>query len=143
MERSGGQLDARKQAGQWARLYKQVKAAEERLHQAEQDTAPSQTSPSETAKQQEASEFAKQHVALSSYEGTAPPATENHETDERQERLRVVAGDLMYWKGGLKVLKQARLPKWRGYFQWQIEAKIETLQAEYAKLRAEAANGGE
>ena len=31
------QLDARKQAGQWARLYKQVQAAEARLRQAEQD----------------------------------------------------------------------------------------------------------
>jgi hypothetical protein len=44
----------------------------------------------------------------------------------------------MYWKGGLKVLKQARLPKWRGSFQWQIEAKIVDLQVEYARLRAEA-----
>ena len=37
------------------------------------------------------------------------------------------------------MLKQAHLPKWRGCFQWQIEAKIEAFQAEYAKLRAEAA----
>ena len=48
-------------------------------------------------------------------------------------------GGLLSWKGGLKVLLQARLPKWRGLFKWQIEAKIEALQAEYAKLHAEAA----
>ena len=40
------QLDANKQAGQWARLYKQVQAAEERLRQAEQDTSPSPPEPS-------------------------------------------------------------------------------------------------
>ena len=61
------------------------------------------------------------------------------ETDERQEHLRAIASDLLYWKGGLKVLRQAQLPKWRGYFKWQIEAKIEALQTAYAKLRAEAA----
>ncbi len=43
------------------------------------------------------------------------------------------------WKGGLKVLRQAQLPTWRGYFKWQIEAKIEALQTEYATLRAEDA----
>ena len=53
--------------------------------------------------------------------------------------MRALASDLLYWKGGLKVLRQAQLPKWRGCFQWQIEAKIEALQAEYARLRAEAA----
>jgi hypothetical protein len=37
------------------------------------------------------------------------------------------------------VLRQAQLPKWRGHFQWQIEAKIEALQAEHARLRAEDA----
>lgn len=37
-----------------------------------------------------------------------------------------------------KVLRQARLPKWRGLFQWQIE----TLQAAYARLSVEVANGG-
>ena len=37
------------------------------------------------------------------------------------------------------MLKQARLPKWRGCFQWQIEAKIEALQAAYARVRAEVA----
>jgi hypothetical protein len=46
---------------------------------------------------------------------------------------------LLSWKGGLKVLRQAQLPKWRGYFKWQIEAKLEDLQTEYAKLRAAAA----
>ena len=49
------------------------------------------------------------------------------------------ASDLLYWKGGLKVLRQAQLPKWRGYFKWQIVAKIEALLAEHARLRAEAA----
>jgi hypothetical protein len=33
----------------------------------------------------------------------------------------------------------AHLPKWRGCFQWQIEAQIEVLQAEDARLRAETA----
>jgi hypothetical protein len=49
---------------------------------------------------------------------------------------------LLYWKGGLNVLRQAQLPKWRGHFQWQIEAKIEALQTAYARLRAEDANEG-
>ena len=71
--------------------------------------------------------------------GTAPPTAETAEADERQEQLRAIAGDLLYWKDGLKVLRQAQLPKWRGYFKWQIEAKIEALQAAYAKVRAEAA----
>ena len=35
------QLDAKKQAGQWARLYKHVQAAEARLRDAEQDAPPS------------------------------------------------------------------------------------------------------
>jgi hypothetical protein len=39
---------------------------------------------------------------------------------------------------GLKVLRQAQLPKWRGSFQWQIEA----LQAAYTRLRAEVAKEG-
>ena len=67
-----------------------------------------------------------------------PPA-EVTEGDERQKHLRAIAGDLMYWKGGLKVLRQAQLPKWRGFFKWQIEAKIEALQIAYAKVRAEVA----
>jgi hypothetical protein len=124
------QLDINKQAGQWARLYKQVTAAEARLRQAEQDTPPSPASPPE---------YAKQQAAQIREEGAALPLAETTETDERQAQLRAIASDLLYWKGGLKVLKQARLPKWRGCFQWQIEAKIEALQAEYAKLRAEAA----
>jgi len=41
--------------------------------------------------------------------------------------LRTLASDLLSWKGGLKVLRQAQLPKWRGSFKWQIEAKIEAL----------------
>ena len=73
---------------------------------------------------------------------TALPVAEPTGADERQAQLRAIASELLYWKGGLKVLRQARLPKWRGSFQWQIEAKIEALQAEYARLRAEAANGG-
>ena len=64
---------------------------------------------------------------------------ESTEADERQAQLHAIASDLLYWKGGLKVLRQAQLPKWRGSFQWQIEAKIEALQAEYATLRAEVA----
>ena len=59
--------------------------------------------------------------------------------DERQEGLRAIASELLYWKDGLKVLRQAQLPKWRGYFKWQIEAKIETLQTAYATQRAESA----
>ena len=54
-------------------------------------------------------------------------------------QLHTITSDLIYWKGGLKVLRQARLPKWRDSFQWQIEAKIEALQTEDARLRAEAA----
>jgi len=50
-----------------------------------------------------------------------------------------VASDLLSWKGRLKVLRQAQLPKWRGHFRWQIEAKIEALQAACATLRAETA----
>jgi hypothetical protein len=67
------------------------------------------------------------------------PATENTAADERQAQLRAVVSDLLYWKGGLKVLRQAQLPKWRGSFKWQIEAKIDALQTEHARLRAEAA----
>ena len=124
------QLEVNKQAGQWARLYRQVKAAEERLHEAEQKSSPSQSSPPEDAKQRD---------ALTSDEGAALLTADGLVTDERQVRLRAIASELLYWKGGLKVLKQARLPKWRGCFQWQIEAKIEALQAAYATLRAEVA----
>ena|SRR5579862_4616096 len=122
------QLDANKQAGQWARLYRQVQAAEARLRQAEQGTQPSPIDPLECAKQ------AEEH---SCDEETCLPATKNTEAGERQERLRAIASELLYWKGGLKVLRQAQLPKWRGRFQWQIEAKIESLQAEFARVRAE------
>ena len=62
--------------------------------------------------------------------------------DERQAQLHTMASDLTYWRGGLKVLRQAQLPKWRGYFKWQIEAQIEALQAAYARLRTEAADEG-
>jgi len=118
-----------KQAGQWARLYKQVKAAEARLRQAEQDMLPSQSSPPE---------FAKQRTLQASDKRVTPPAAETTEAGGRQSQLRAIASDLLYWKGGLNVLRQAQLPKWRGYFQWQIEAKIEALQAEVARLRPEA-----
>ena len=75
-------------------------------------------------------------------EESAQPTAEIAAADERQEQLRAIASDLLYWKGGLKVLRQARLPTWRGYFKWQIEAKIEALQTAYAKVRAETANEG-
>jgi hypothetical protein len=124
------QLDVNKQAGQWARLYKQVRAAEERLRHAEQDASPSPTKPPENAKPREA----QAHTG-----GTHTPPAEGTTADERQEQLWAIARDLIYWREGLKVLQQACLPKWRGYFKWQIEAKIELLQTEYAKLRAECA----
>ena len=72
----------------------------------------------------------------------ARPAVESTAAGERQAQLRAIASDLLYWIGGLKVLRQAQLPKWRGSFQWQIEAKIEALQIAYARLRTEAANEG-
>ena len=68
-----------------------------------------------------------------------PPPADGTAAGERQAQLRAIASDLLYWKGKLKVLRQAQLPKWRGSFQWQIEAQIEALQAEHARLRAEAA----
>jgi hypothetical protein len=124
------QLDVHKQAGQWARLYKRVQAAEASLRQAEQDTLPSLP---------ESAEYAKQQEEPANEGGTALTSAEDSPADERQGRLYAIASDLLYWKGGLKVLRQAQLPKWRGYFKWQIEAKIEALQAEYAALRAECA----
>lgn len=127
------QLDVHKQAGQWARLYKQVKAAEARFRQAEQETPPSQTSPPE---------YAMQRAALASSEGAALLPAEATAADERQAQLRSIASDLLSWKGGLKVLWQAQLPKWRGSFKWQIEAKIEAVQAEYARLRTESTREG-
>ena len=74
-----------------------------------------------------------------SEEGEVQPLAEGNETGERQAQLHTIASDLLYWKGGLKVLRQAPLPKWRGSFRWQIEAKTEALQAVYARLRTEAA----
>jgi hypothetical protein len=123
-------LDAKKQAGQWARLYKQVPAAEARLRQAEQDTPPSHDQPPE---------YAKQTGVQASEEGAASPMAEVTKTGEQQEQLRAIASDLLYWKGGLKFLRQAQLPTWRGLFKWQIEARIEALQAAYAKVRAACA----
>ena len=107
-----------------------MKAAEARLRQAEQERLPSPTSPPEDAKQQ---------AAPASKGGRVQPTAETAEADERQAQLRAIVGDLISWRDGLKVLRQAQLPKWRGYFKWQIEEKIEALQTEYAKLRAEAA----
>jgi hypothetical protein len=104
----------------------QARAAEERLRQAEQDRPPSLSEPVEYAKQQE---------EPATEEGTVMTLAEGSPADERQAQLRAIASDLIYWKGGLKVLRQAQLPKWRGLFKWQIEAKIEALQAEYAKVR--------
>lgn len=70
---------------------------------------------------------------------TALPPAEGTAAAERQAQLRAIASGLLSWKGGLKVLCQAQLPKWRGLFKWQIEAQIESLQAAYARLRAESA----
>ena len=122
-----------------ARLDKQVQATEARLRQAEQETLPSPAALPEFAKQQP--EFAKQQTIPGSEEGAAPSSAETTAAGERQAQLRAIASDLIYWKGGLKVLRQARLPKWRGCFQWQIEARIEALQTAFATLHAEAANG--
>ena len=78
-------------------------------------------------------------AAQGSEGGAALPPAERTTADERQAQLPTIASDLLSWKGWLNVLRQAQLPKWRGHFQWQIEAKIEALQAAYARLRAEAA----
>ena len=94
----------------------------------------------ESAKQQP--ETAKQQAVPASRGEAAQPPPETTTADEQQAQLRAIASDLLYWKGGLKVLRQAQLPKWRGSFKWQIEAKIEALQTVYARLRAEVANGG-
>ncbi len=110
--------------------------AEERFRQAEQDTLPTQSSPPVFAKQPP--EFAKQWVASASEGEAVSPLAETAVADERQAQLCAIASDLLYWKGGLKVLKQAR-SRWRGYFQWQIEA----LQAADAKMRAEVAKEGD
>ncbi len=96
-----------------------VKAVRAHLRQAEQDTLPAFPEPPEYAKQQE--EQANEG-------GTALTLTEGTPTDERQAQLHAIASDLISWKDGLKVLRQAQLPKWRGFFKWQIEAKIEALQ---------------
>jgi len=68
---------------------------------------PSQVSPPETAKQRMAP----------ANEGEAALSAAETAADERQAQLRAIASELLYWKGGLKVLKQAQLPKWRGCFQ--------------------------
>ena len=69
----------------------------------------------------------------------AQPVAEMAEADERRAQPRAIASNLLYWKGGLKVLRQAQLPKWRGSFMCQIEARMEALQAAHARLRAEIA----
>src|SRR5579862_7637377 len=89
--------------------------------------------PPECAKQKECArtpECAKQNEAQTNTEEAALPAAEDAATAERQSQLRAIASDLLSWKGGLKVLRQAQLPKWRGCFKWQIEAKIEALQTD-------------
>jgi hypothetical protein len=134
------QLDVHKQAGQWARLYKRVQAAEARLRHAEQEAPPSPDVLPECAKQQP--EYAKQQAVQADRGETALPPAEMTEADERQSLLRAITSDLLYWKGGLKVLRQAQLPRWRGCFKWQIEARIVDLQTEYARLRAEVAEEG-
>ncbi len=107
-----------------------VQAAEERLCHAEQNASPSPAVPPEDDKQQ---------AAPTSKGGTASTTAEVAAADKRQAQLHAIASDLLYWKGGLKVLRQAQLPKWRGYFKWQIEARIEALQTAYAMLQTEAA----
>jgi hypothetical protein len=79
-----------------ARRYMQVKAAEARLRQAEQDTSPAFPEPPEYAKQQE---------EPASEGGTALTLAEFSTADERQERLRIIAGGLITWREGLKVLQ--------------------------------------
>ena len=98
---------------------------------------PRYTEQGASASPAEPPEYARQAEAQASEGGTVLPTAEVTEGDERQKHLRAIAGDLMYWRDGLKVLRQAQLPKWRGSFKWHMEAKIEALQAEYAKLRAE------
>jgi hypothetical protein len=80
---------------------KQIRAAEARWRRAEQDTPPSQTSPPE---------FAKQRATPVSRGEAALPSAETAEADERQAQLRAIASDLLYWKGGLKVLRRPSLP---------------------------------
>lgn len=80
-------------------------------------------------------EYAKQKEAQADMGEAARPLAETATTDERKAKLREIASDLLYWKVGLKVLRQAQLPKWRGSFTWQIEA----LQTAHARLRAETA----
>ena len=101
------------------------------MYQAEQETSPFPDALPECAKQQP--EYAKQQAAQASDEGADLPPAETTAAGERQAQLSAIAGDLLSWKGGLKVLRQAQLPKWRGSFQWQIEAQIEALQAAYAR----------
>ena len=117
-------------------LHKYFRTAEGRLRQAEQETSPSHTVPPECAKQRP--KYAKQQTEPASEGETTRPPAETAAADERQAQMRASASELLYWKGGLKVLRQARLPKWRGSFKWQIEAKVEALQAAYATVRAEA-----
>lgn len=128
------QLDVNKRAGQWARLYKQVRAAEARLRQAEQETPPSTMKPPEYAKQQGAQDSRGEMVK---------PSVETTISSERQDLLRTIASEVLYWRAGLKVLRMTRLPKWLGWFKWQIEAKLEALQTAYAILRAEDAKQDE
>ncbi len=116
------------------RPYKQVKTAEARSRLAEQETSPSPTSLPACAKQPP--ESAKQRTAPAGEGEAALSEAETAATDEWLVQLRAIASDLLYWKGGLKVTQR---PKWRGSFKWQIEAKIDELQAAYARVRADCA----
>jgi hypothetical protein len=109
--------------------YTPERAVEARLRHAKQDTPPSQTAPTEFAKQPP--ECARQQAGQADRGKLVLPLAEATAADERQAQLRTIASDLLYWKGGLKVLRQAQLPTWRGCFQWQIEA----LKTAYARLR--------
>ena len=73
-------------------------------------------------------------IARGSRAGTAKRNENAGAASELPRRLVVLD-----YRSLVILLRQAQLPKWRGSFQWQIEAKIEALQAEYARLRAEAA----
>jgi hypothetical protein len=141
-DQQGAPARPRESTGWGARPDKQVPAAEARLRQAEQETPPS---PAQLLECTTSAEYARTPASDKQQEEQADtgevhqPAAESEVASERQAQLRAIASDLLYWKGGLKVLKQARLPKWRGSFKWQIEAQIEALQTAHARLRAEDA----
>jgi hypothetical protein len=95
------QLDVHKQAGQWARLYKRIQAAEARLRQAEQETPPSQAMPLE---------YAKRAEEQANERGPALSPAEVSPAGGRDNQLYALASDLPSWKGGLKVLRRPSFP---------------------------------